>query len=112
MMRLWLPQGALFLALLSGCAEMKVADFYAGVTLPYSEDCFEVSFVTKKEIRTPEPQCLSKKKRSLFITSENYKLLRKSIQENCQVLQCKQLVGQFDQLFLTIDKNLQLIPWQ
>lgn len=103
----------LFMAciLLTGCAQMEVADFSAGVTLPYSEDCFEISFVTKKELRTPAAQCKAKVKRALFITSDNYKLLRKSIQDNCQMAQCKQLVGQFDQLFITIDKDLNLIPW-
>lgn len=98
--------------LLSGCAEMQVADFKGGVTLPYSEDCFQVSVVTKKEVRTPAAACTAMRKRSVFITSEDYKLLRKTVQDNCQVLQCKQLVGQFDQLFIIIDKNLQLIPWQ
>lgn len=91
---------------------MEVADFYTGVTLPYSEDCFEVSFVTKKELRTDAVDCAIKKKKALFITSDNYKLLRKSIQDNCQVAQCKQLVGQFDSLFLILDKDLNLIPWQ
>lgn len=112
MTTLFKPLAALSLALLiSGCKTMEVADFSAGVVLPYSEDCFEVSFVTKKEVRTPAPQCAFMVKRSLFITSENYKLMRKSIQDNCQTFQCKQLVGQFDQLFLTIDKDLNLIPW-
>lgn len=113
MTTLSLRLAALFLVALSicGCPSMEVADFSAGVVLPYSEDCFEISFVTKKEVRTPAAQCQAKVKRSLFITSENYKLLRKSIQDNCQVQQCKQLVGQFDSLFIVIDKDLNLIPW-
>lgn len=96
----------------SGCAEMKVADFKGGVTLPYSEDCYQISVVTKQEVRTSAEACRAMVKRSVFITSDDYRLLRETIQNNCQVLKCKQLVGQFDQLFLTIDKNLQLIPWQ
>lgn len=101
----------LFSVSLIGCAEMQVADFYGGVTLPYSEDCFQISVVTKKEIRTPAAQCAAMRKRSVFITSDDYRLLRETIQTNCQMLQCKQLVGQFDQLFLVIDRDLQLIPW-
>lgn len=97
---------------LAGCAEMQVADFKGGVTLPYSEDCFQISVVTRTEVRTPAAQCKAMVKRAVFITSEDYKLLRETIQINCQQFQCKQLVGQFDQLFLIIDKDLQLIPWQ
>lgn len=97
--------------LISGCASYEVADFSAGVILPYSEDCFEISFVTKTELRTPADKCRAKVKRAIFITSENYKLLRQSIQDNCQMQQCKQLVGQFDQLFVVIDADLNQIPW-
>jgi len=90
---------------------MKLRPFEAGVTLPYSEDCFFINVLTKEEHRYPASVCEAMKKRSIILTSDSWKILRTDIQENCQVLQCKQLVGQFDQLFLTIDSSLQLIPW-
>lgn len=91
---------------------MQIQDFKAGVTLPYSEDCFFKYVISPRESRYDKAQCEIIKKHSLIITSEDWKIIRKNFQDNCQVLQCKQLVGQFDQLFLVIDKNLQLIPWQ
>lgn len=97
--------------LLSACANMTIDDFKAGVTLPYSEDCYFKYVISPNEARYDHVQCEIIKKRSLIITSEDWKIIRKNFQKNCQVLACKQLVGQFDQLFLTIDKGLQLIPW-
>lgn len=91
---------------------MQIQDFKAGVTLPYSEDCYFKSVLTPESVRYPKAKCDSIKKRSLIITSDDWRIIRANFQNNCQVLQCKQLVGQFDQLFLTIDKNLRLIPWQ
>lgn len=98
--------------ILTGCAQMTISDFKAGVTLPYSEDCYFKYVISPREQRIPATECAAIKKRSLIITSDDWKIIRKNFQDNCQVLECKQLVGQFDQLFLVIDKNLQLIPWQ
>lgn len=89
---------------------MEVADFKVGVTLPASEDCFFINVVSKKETRYPADQCAQMKKRGLVILSEDYKILRQSVQKNCQMHQCKQLVGAFDELFIQIDKGLQLVP--
>jgi hypothetical protein len=91
---------------------MTLHDFKAGVTLPYSGNCFFVNAVSGKEQEFPESECEAMKKRGLIILSDDWKIIRQNFQENCQAFQCKQLVGQFDQLFLVIDKNLQLIPWQ
>lgn len=110
-MRLLKQLTSSFLLILSGCAGMKVADFHGYVTLPYSEDGYGVSVVTKQKVRVPAAQWATMEKSAIHILPDDYKLLRKTIQDNCQVLQCKQLVGQFDQLFQVIDKNLQLIPW-
>ncbi len=90
---------------------MQIQDFKAGVTLPYSEDCFFKAVLSPDEIRYPKDECDKIKKRSLIITSDDWKIIRKNFQDNCQAMQCQQLVGQFDQLFLVIDKDLQLIPW-
>ena len=95
----------------SGCPTMQLQDFKAGVTLPYSERCFFVNAISGKETEYPADQCARMKKAGLIILSEDWKIIRKNFQTNCQILQCKQLVGQFDQLFMTIDKSLKLIPW-
>lgn len=106
-----LASSFVLIASLSGCAGMQIHDFKAGITLPYSEDCYFVNALSDKEVRYPKAQCDKMKKRALIVLSEDWKILRANFQENCQVEQCKQLVGQFDALFLEIDKNLQLIPW-
>lgn len=91
---------------------MSIQNFKAGVTLPYSEDCYFKYVLSPDSQRYEKAKCEIIKKHALIITSDDWKIIRKNFQDNCQVLECKQLVGQFDQLFLTIDKSLQLIPWQ
>jgi hypothetical protein len=91
---------------------MNIYDFKAGVTLPFSEDCYFKYVLSPREEIVDRLKCAAIKKRSLIITSEDWKVIRKNFQENCQVLQCKQLVGQFDQLFQVIDGALDKIPWK
>lgn len=89
---------------------MEVADFRPHIRLPASGDCFGINVISKKEVRIPRPQCDELVKRSIFLDSENYKLLRTSIQRNCQQFQCTQIIGAFDGLFIAIDKALQNVP--
>lgn len=100
---------SLFL-LVSGCAGMEVADFRPYVTLPASERCFGVTVLTKQEHELPREECEALKKRAVFLDSENYKMLRTSIQRNCQHFKCRQIIGAFDQLFIVIDDALERIP--
>lgn len=95
---------------LSACAGMQISDFKAGVTLPYSEHCFFVHAVSGKTLEYDKPSCERMKKKALIILSEDWKLIRKNFQTNCQMQQCKQLVGQFDALFLVVDDALKKIP--
>lgn len=90
---------------------MQLKEFKAGVTLPYSEHCFFVNALDGKEHEYDAPTCEHMRKAGLIILSEDWKIIRSIFQENCQLLQCKQLVGQFDGLFLQVDKSLNLIPW-
>lgn len=98
------------LSSLVGCAGMEVADIKPRITLPASQECFGITVLSKKEERLSEADCIEVKKRSVFLDSENWKMLRSSIQRNCQHLKCKQIVGAFDNLFLTIDEALQQLP--
>lgn len=95
---------------ISGCPSFQLHDFNGGVILPYSEDCFQVGVVSHKEVRTPAAQCKTMVAKGVFLTSADWKILRRDIQDNCQNSQCKQLTGQFDQLFLILDKGLDLAP--
>ncbi len=90
---------------------MRIQDFSVGVTLPYSGDCYERAVLSDTKRRIPKIQCDAIKARGLFITSQNWKVIRKNFQDNCQVMQCTQLVGQFDNLFLEIDKAFQKVPF-
>jgi hypothetical protein len=81
------------------------------VRLPGSGDCFQISVLTHQEVRLPEEQCEEMMKRAVFITSADWKRQKLSIQKNCQYADCKQLVGAFDNLFLTIDKALQMLEF-
>lgn len=103
--------GALLLSLgLLSCANMEVADFRPHVRLPASGDCFGINVLSRKEVRLAKPQCDELIKRAIFLDSENYKLLRSSIQRNCQHFQCTQVIGAFDGLFLSLDQALQKLP--
>lgn len=95
---------------ISGCQGMQLHDWKAGVTLPYSENCFFVHVLSGQEEEIPATQCADLKARSLIMTSEDWKILREDIQSSCQMAQCKQIVGRFDNLFLTIDQALQKLP--
>lgn len=80
------------------------------VTLPASGDCYRVTVLTHQKTRIPKPQCDEIKKRGVVLTSDDWQKQRFSIQKNCQMAQCKQLIGAFDELFLTIDSALQKMP--
>ncbi len=99
-----------FLISLVACSSMEVADFRAHITLPASEDGYGISVISKKEIRIPKAEWEKKKKRGIILLSEDYRLLRETIQRNCQEFECEQIIGAFDGLFISIDKALQQIP--
>lgn len=104
---------SLFALVLSACAhDFRASDWRADITLPASEDCWGMNVMTGKETRRPatDPICIKEKQTSIRLTSENYKILRKDIQKNCQLSACKQITGAFDELFLTLDRALQKIP--
>jgi hypothetical protein len=95
---------------LSGCGSFEIADIGPMVTLPASGDCYGRHVVSQDRFRFPKEQCDDIKKHAIIITSEDWKKQRISIQKNCQMSQCKQLIGAFDELFLAVDKGLQQIP--
>lgn len=95
---------------LSACGTFQIADIGPMVTLPASGDCYQVTVLTQKKTRFPKAQCDEIKKRGIVLTSDDWQKQRFSIQKNCQLLECKQLIGVFDNLFLTIDNALKVVP--
>ncbi len=95
---------------LSACGTFQIADIGPMVTLPASEDCYKVNVLSHKKTRIPKAECEEIKKRAVFLTSDDWQAQRFSVQKNCQMAQCKQLIGAFDDLFLTLDKALQQVP--
>ncbi len=88
-----------------------MSDWRADITLPASEDCYGFHVVSGKEVRLPaeSKECVEQKIKSVRLTYENYKILRRDIQQNCQFEKCKQVTGYFDQLFLTLDSALRKV---
>ncbi len=80
------------------------------VTLPASGDCFGVRVMSAKERTLPREQCDALKKRGIIITSNEWKMLKRDIQTNCQHAKCKQITGAADGLFIAIDEALQKLP--
>lgn len=95
---------------LNSCKSFEIADITPMVTLPASGDCYGLSVLTQVRKRIPKPQCEEMKKRGIFMTLEDWKKQRFSIQKNCQMNKCKQLVGAFDSLFLTVSEGLEKVP--
>lgn len=95
---------------LSGCSSFKLEPFKAGVTLPYSGHCYFVNAVTGKTDEYDEPTCIKMKQRGLIILSEDWKIIRKILQMNCQFEACTQLRGRFDGLFMVLDDAAGKIP--
>lgn len=96
--------------ILTSCAGMEIADIGPTITLPASGDCYRVTVLSKVKTRFPKDKCDEMKKRGIFLSSEDWKKQKISIQKNCQLKKCKQLVGVFDGLFLTIDDALKKVP--
>lgn len=95
---------------LSGCAGMVIQEFKAGVELPYSGNCFFVNAVDGREYEYDAPTCERMRKRGLIVLSEDWKVIRKILQTNCQLTKCRELEGRFDALFLVIDEAAKKLP--
>ena len=89
---------------------MQTSDFEIMIRLPASQDCYGVRVMSGTETRYPQSKCEEMIKRAIFLTSDNWKLVRKDIQTNCQYQQCEQIKGAGDGLFLAIDQALNKIP--
>lgn len=89
---------------------MQTSDFEIMIRLPASKDCYGIKVMSATETRYPQLQCDEMLKRAIFLTADNYKLIRGDIQTNCQYQQCQQITGTFDGVFLAIDRGLQKIP--
>lgn len=110
MIKLFKLSISLLLLLSSACASVEVPKFRAFITLPASEDGYGRNVVTKEKFRIPRTEWEPMKKHGIIILSDDWKILRASIQKNCTNFKCKEMVGAFDDLFLTIDKALQEVP--
>lgn len=109
-MRLSTPLVILFVLFNVGCATIKVPDFYAHFTLPASGDGYGIKTVSKTEKRIPAVEWNELKKRGLVILPDDWKILKKTIRQNCHTNKCEQMIGKMDNLFLVIDKALKKVP--
>lgn len=94
---------------LSACQSFQITDIEPTVTLPASQDCYSVSVLSHKKKRIPKDECEKMKKRAIFLSQKDWQKQRYDVQKNCQLAQCKQLVGAFDELFKVIDLGLQSV---
>lgn len=102
----------LLLVALSGCTSFQTSDWRADITLPASGDCYGFNVMSGKETRlkASDPKCIDQKRRSIRLDSENFKILRRDILNNCLAAKCKQITGILDELFLTIDNAARQVP--
>ena len=104
MIKLSLLLNCLFL--LSSCATIAIPDFVAYVELPASQQGFGYSTVSHKEVFIAPGIWAEKKKRAIYIFSDDWLILKRSIRKNCLTNKCEQAIGALDGLFLAIDKAL------
>lgn len=95
-----------------GCSSFQASDWKAAIILPASGDCYRFAVMSGTEDRfaADSEKCIAIKQRGIILDSENYLLLRRDILKNCQFYQCTQIVGAFDDLFLTLDRAARRIP--
>lgn len=100
--------GSLFLWC-SCASKVEVPDFNAYVELPASKDGFGMSTVSHNEILIPAAEWSEKKKRAIYMFSEDWLILKRTIRKNCMTNKCDQAVGALDGLFLAIDEALKQV---
>lgn len=99
------------LALLgSGCTTFRVNDYPLTIRLPASRECYERKVMSKQSRRYSEEECDKIVARGIILTSETWRLMRADLKANCQNAKCRQLEGAADDLFIALDKALQVIP--
>ena len=91
-----------------GCASVEIPDFKAHVTLPASGDGYWVKTVSTDEGRIPKKEWDTVRKRGIIILSDDWKILRYTLLKNCINMKCKQAIGAFDELFISIDRALRI----
>lgn len=97
--------------ILAGCSTTTtIPDFKAHITLPASGDGYFVHTVSDIEGRIPKAEWEETKKRGIVLLSDDWKILRTFLLENCLMNKCKLAVGTFDALFESIDGALKKIP--
>ncbi len=94
---------------LSSCASVEIPNIKVYVELPASRDGYGIETVSKKEHVIPAETWKEKKKRALYVFSEDWQVLKRTLRKNCIANKCKQAVGALDGLFLAIDDALKKV---
>lgn len=93
-----------------GCATQEIPDFKAHITLPASGNGYWVKSVSPEEGMIPKAEWEQVKRRGIIILPEDWKILRNTVLKNCLVMECKNAVGIFDDIFFSLDEALKKTP--
>lgn len=96
----------ILIAISSCSSTIEIPDFKAYATLPASGDGYWVKTVSNDEGRIPKELWSIYSKRGIVLMPEDWEILRYAIIKNCLSNDCKDSVGIFDDLFLTLDSAL------
>lgn len=96
--------------LLSSCSttDLKKVDICPWIELPGSGDGYCKTMISHKKKRMPKDEFAIYRKRLMGLSSKDFAKVKKAFLKHCISSQCKQTVGAFDELFLTIDKAAQV----
>ena len=75
-----------------------------------SQSRYGVKTVSDEEGRVPKDEWREKMKRGITILNEDWQILRFTILKNCLTMECKNVVGTFDDLFYKIDEAMKVLP--
>ncbi len=94
------------LLLLCSCATIDIPNFLVYIEEPAKKTGFGVETVSHKEVEISAENWVEKKKRAIYIFSEDWLILKRSIRKNCITNKCKKAIGALDGLFYAIDEAL------
>lgn len=94
---------------LVSCASVDLPDVCPEITLPASGDGYCRTTVTHKARRIPKAQWDIEKKKRVHVSFQDWTKIKKEFLKHCVMNKCKQAVGAFDDLFLSLDKALKKV---
>lgn len=96
---------------MTGCQTLKsdIPNFSTYVTLHATGECHRVETITYKEEILSEEKCEYLKARAIFLTSEDWAIIKKALLKGCFTNECTQFIGRVDSVFKVLDESAKVM---